>query len=301
MAQRGSRNTILLDWFNITYRSVLLVSIIGVGLLAAAIGYWYYSSRVAPKTQASAAIARAETKLIKVGKLPVDDQVAQAKANATTALEESRTAFNSDDYDIALQAAMRSENISIRLLDLKTGTKADGAMVRFLRIEGDVKVKKAGEFSWDPADQKMFLRVGDQVKTSSTASAQILYFDGSKTTIQPGSLLEIRDLFEDPETKVRRVREKLTWGAIEASTRRRTSRGPSTRLPPTSLPPSPRRRATTGLPTTRRRRKPPSTSSRGDCRSPPPTARTAWERESGSPRTAPGGSRPRRCCRRCPA
>ena len=120
MGTRGSRNPILLDWFNVTYRSVILVSIIGIALLATAIGYWYYSSRVAPRTQASSAISRAETRLQEVGQLPVDDQVAQAKANARTALDEARSAFGSDDYDIALQAALRSENISIRLIDRRS-------------------------------------------------------------------------------------------------------------------------------------------------------------------------------------
>ena len=54
----------------------------------------------------------------------------------------------------------------------------------------------------------MALEIGDQVKTSSSASAQLIHFDGTLTTVQPGSLLEIRDLYEDPVTKVRRVREK---------------------------------------------------------------------------------------------
>ena len=58
------------------------------------------------------------------------------------------------------------------------------------------------------------LNVGDQVKTSSRGSAVLLYFDKTKTHVQPGSLLEIRDLYEDPVTKVRRVREKLNWGEV---------------------------------------------------------------------------------------
>jgi hypothetical protein len=64
----------------------------------------------------------------------------------------------------------------------------------------------------------MVLKVGDQVKTASNASAQVIFFDGAVTTIQSGSLLEIRDLYEDPVTKVRRVREKLTFGEVRAST-----------------------------------------------------------------------------------
>ena len=71
----------------------------------------------------------------------------------------------------------------------------------------------------------MSLKVGDQVKTSSTGSAEVIYFDGTVTQIAPGSLLEIRDLYEDPVTKVRRVREKLTWGEVRASTQARNVNG----------------------------------------------------------------------------
>ena len=56
-----------------------------------------------------------------------------------------------------------------------------------------------------------------------SGSAQLIYFDGTVTTIQPGSLLEIRDLFEDPVTKVRRVKEKLNFGEVKSSTQPRAS------------------------------------------------------------------------------
>jgi hypothetical protein len=225
MSARGSKSPIILDWFNVSYRSVILGVCCLVLLVGAAGGYWYYSSMVAPKTQASEAIHRATQKLAEIGGLEGDDRVQQARANARTALEEARSAFDSADYDVALQAALRSENLSIKALELVRGSGTGTTLVRFLRIEGDVKVKQAGEFSWEVANPKMLLRVGDQVKTSSTASAQLLYFDGSKTTIQPGSLLEIRNLFEDPVTKVRRVQEKLTWGVIEASTQKKNVEG----------------------------------------------------------------------------
>jgi hypothetical protein len=38
-------------------------------------------------------------------------------------------------------------------------------------------------------------------------------------------LLEIRDLYEDPVTKVRRVRQKLNWGTVQSSTQKRNVSG----------------------------------------------------------------------------
>ena len=220
-----SRNPILLDWFNVTYRSVILTILAAVVLLVAGGGYWYHHTRVRPKNEASAAITRATQRLAEADRLEGgDDRVREAVANASIALGEARSAFDGREYDVALQAALRSENLSIKAIDLLRG-RDSSTYVRFLRIEGDVKVKLSGEFAWESADVKMLLRTGDQVKTSSAASAQILYFDGTKTTIQPGSLLEIRDLYLDPVTKVRRVREKLTWGEVQASTQERNVDG----------------------------------------------------------------------------
>jgi hypothetical protein len=54
---------------------------------------------------------------------------------------------------------------------------------------------------------------------------QLLYFDGTVTTVQKGSLLEIRQLSEDPTTKVRKVSEKLSWGEILASTQKKNVEG----------------------------------------------------------------------------
>jgi hypothetical protein len=53
----------------------------------------------------------------------------------------------------------------------------------------------------------------------------LIYFDGTVTTIEPGSLLEIRDLYEHPITKVRRVQERLKVGVIQASTQKRNVEG----------------------------------------------------------------------------
>jgi len=61
--------------------------------------------------------------------------------------------------------------------------------------------------------------------TSSSASAQLIYFDGTVTTIQPGSLLEIREMYENPVTKVRRVSEKLNRGGLTASTQKKNVEG----------------------------------------------------------------------------
>ena len=71
----------------------------------------------------------------------------------------------------------------------------------------------------------MTLQEGDSIKTSSSGSAQLIYFDGAVSTVAPGTLLTIRHLSEDPVTKVRRVSEKIDFGEVRASTRDRNVQG----------------------------------------------------------------------------
>ncbi len=212
-----------IEWFNVTYRSVILAVVVLGGALAA--GYvWFGSYAAGPRNAAAEALARATTALARTEALRGDERLEQIRANARAALDEGRTEFDRGRYDDARIAAIRSENLSQKAVDLAGGTESR-SLVRFYRLEGDVRVKRAGEFAWESATNKMVLDVGDQVKTSSSASAQLIYFDGTLTTIEPGSLLEIRDLYEDPVTKVRRVREKLNWGEVLASTQKRNVEG----------------------------------------------------------------------------
>lgn len=214
-----SRRTIALDWFNVTYRSVLLTVGLIVATLATLGGVWYHKTKIAPRAAASREIDSARTLLARVdghgGDGGLFDEV---RGNAREALTAARAEFTGGRYREATVSAIRSQTFSNQALTLVEGEETE-AEVRFIRIEGDVRVKPAGQFAWSAARRDMRLSVGDQIKTSSNGSAQVLYFDGTKTTISPGSLLEIRDLYEDPVTKVRRVREQLSWGVVQASTR----------------------------------------------------------------------------------
>jgi hypothetical protein len=221
---QGVRNSLQVEWFNVTYRSVLALVTVILAVAGAAVGTWYYLTIHKPKLAARMAIASAEGRLVETSGLQATPAVEEIVANAEVALREARVAFLAIDYDSARVAAIRSETFSRQALRM-AGQGEDEVQVRFYRLEGDVRVKRAGEFSWSQANDRMELREGDQVKSSSSASAQLIYFDGTITTIQPGSLLEIRALFEDPVTQVRRVREKLNWGELNASVQKRNVAG----------------------------------------------------------------------------
>jgi hypothetical protein len=221
MTRKSPRNSpIILDWFNVTYRSIWLTTVLAVLALGGGGGWWYWKFYVQPQAAAEVAIDRATVHLAQAERTAADDRADEVRANAAAALDEARSRFGGAEYRAATLAAQRSSDLSLRAIDLARGHEGEPRLVHFFRIEGDVKVKLAGEFAWTSANPKMGLSKGDQIKTSSSGSTVLLYFDGTKTTVKPGSLLEIRDLYEDPLTKVRRVSEKLNWGAIEASTQK---------------------------------------------------------------------------------
>jgi hypothetical protein len=224
MGKKGG-GSIMIEWFNVTYRSVVLFLALVVALAAAASSYWYYFHVYAPRSAAQEAVSRAAERLGEASSLAGDEQMQEMLVSARSALVEAKSHLVAGSYDDARVAAIRSENLSLKILSISKGQKVTEELVRFYRIEGDVRVKKVGEFAWESADRRMFLQIGDQVKTSSSASAQLIYFDGTVTTIQPGSLLEIRELYENPVTKVRRVREQLSRGELKASTQDKNVNG----------------------------------------------------------------------------
>jgi hypothetical protein len=220
-----SQGTIQVEWFNVTYRSVILLIVLGLALVGGGGGYWYYTSYLAPRTEAQSAIVRADSRLVEAATLLDEGVVEELVDSARGALRTARDQFDERDYQGAAFTAIRSENFSLRALSLVKGKQDQSHGVQIQDVEGDVRVKQSGEFSWKHAKRGMVLQIGDQVKTSSRGKAKLLYFDGTETSIESGSLLEIRDVFEDPVTKVRRVKEKLTWGEVQASTRKRNVSG----------------------------------------------------------------------------
>ncbi len=98
----------------------------------------------------------------------------------------------------------------------RPGESEDG--VRVVRIDGDVRVKRAGQFLWEPANDRTVLRAGDQIRTSEGGTAQLLYFDGTAMTVSPDSLLEIRDLWRDATQRRQKVSERLAFGSLSART-----------------------------------------------------------------------------------
>ena len=223
---KGSRLPVQLDWFNVSYSSLLRIGVVIVLAAAAAGAYWYQVGVKGPREEARDAISQAEAKLseatVKSAQFVSAQEVLES---ADIALDEARSAFMNVNYPEARLAAMNAENFAIQAMRLAGDEEAAGPVARFAKLEGSVRIKRAGEFSWEQANSRMTLQEGDSIKTSSSGSAQLIYFDGAVSTVSPGTLLTIRHLSEDPVTKVRRVSEKVDFGEVRASTRDRNVQG----------------------------------------------------------------------------
>ncbi len=228
MATTGSKPkkpAIQLDWFNISYRTLftsgfMALVVVGAGSYYA---YWRLVYQGSPKAEARSAINDAEEALNRAGPVAQQDATTDLKQAAQRLLSEARRQYDASNYQDARKAAVESKLNSEKAISVSRGESA--REVQFYRIEGDVKVKRVRELIWIDAEAGMALATGDQIKTSSRASAQIIYFNGTITTIKPGSLLEIKDLYDNPATRVQKVREQLREGRITASTQEPAAEG----------------------------------------------------------------------------
>jgi len=217
--------SIRLDWVNIPYRTVYLA---GGGVLLLVVGLLTAISFREPiadllsraRKDARTEITEAQKLLSEAGAYARDSRSEVLKDNASTKLDEARDQYTHRDYQDARTSAIVAQNYAQKVIDMGRGESATDREVRFYKIEGEVRVKRAGQFHWEDATQRMLLRIGDQIKTGARAGAQIIYFDGTITTVRAESLLEIKDLYEEPTTKQRRVQERLNWGEMETSTRK---------------------------------------------------------------------------------
>jgi len=209
---------ILLDWFTIRYRT--LVTIIFAVLLLGGVGAYYayvkFFYEGSPKADAREAINHAEETLSRADPVMELESANELKRTAQRLLAEARRQYDAANYQDARKAAVESNLNSEKAISMSRGESS--REVQLYKVEGDVKVKRARELIWMQAEQGFALSVGDQIKTSSRSSAQIIYFNGTITTIRPGSLLEIKALYDDPATKIQQVRERLREGRIAAST-----------------------------------------------------------------------------------
>ncbi|UCF67792.1 MAG: FecR domain-containing protein, partial [Acidobacteriota bacterium] len=202
------------DWVYIRYGTVAWI--IGLALIIGiAVGGWLFMRRAPDAGRAAGAIAEAERV---IARARVAAPRLASLELADHHLSQARQYEAERAYGLAIDEADAAAGLARMAVQAGSGSAAGGAGVRVARVDGDVRVKRAGQFLWEEASEQVVLAAGDQVRTGQDGTTQLLYFDGSVVTISPGTLLEIRELHTDTARRRQRVSERLAWGRLTATT-----------------------------------------------------------------------------------
>ena len=90
----------------------------------------------------------------------------------------------------------------------------------FESIQGNVKTRGVGGLDWRTAEMKVPLRKSDLVRTYPSSSAEIKFFDETRVTVRPDSLITIEETSKDPNSTSSKVAWKVSSGEINYETRR---------------------------------------------------------------------------------
>jgi hypothetical protein len=92
---------------------------------------------------------------------------------------------------------------------------------QFETIQGNVKTRGVGGLDWRSAAASVPLRKSDLVRTYPSSSAEIKFFDETRVTVRPDSLITIEETTRDPNSTTSRVAWKVTSGEINYETAQR--------------------------------------------------------------------------------
>jgi len=91
----------------------------------------------------------------------------------------------------------------------------------FHSIQGNVKTRGVGGLDWKTADLKTPLRKSDLVRTYPSASAEIRFFDDTRVTVRPDSLITIEETSRDPQSSSGKVAWRVSSGEINYETKQK--------------------------------------------------------------------------------
>ncbi len=206
------RGMVTWDWFYVRYRTVAVAAVVGVALCAG-VGWWWFTGGASAEERALEAIGDARNAVAgarAAGGYP--EPLKQAEEHLARALG----ALDRAEYEQAITEADAAEMLAGTLL---ARAEVSEATVRIVRIDGDVRVKRLGQFLWESARERAVLGTGDQIRTGDDGMVQLVYFDGTVTTIRSSSLLEIRTAERPSDTtQAQKVSERLAWGTVDTTT-----------------------------------------------------------------------------------
>jgi len=215
MERKNAGNTYNIDWYLISIDRLKKIGlVVFLALLAGGILFYISHERGNPRTLAEGAIADARQALNSLASSKDFNAHHGEFDRAQKKLDDASNFFNAKKYQEAQAAAFESQTIS-RTAVAGGGDQENDA--RFLTLEGDVEYQKGSSGDWLRADLRTPLVNGDWVKTHDSASAELMFQNGSLYTIGPNALLEIYSTM-NAQTARKTNSVQMKFGSVEVAT-----------------------------------------------------------------------------------
>lgn len=204
-----------LDWYLISIDRLKQIALV-VFLALLALGIWFYVTRQRgnPRTAAEAAISDARQALNSLASSKDFNAHRAEFDRAQKKLDDATNLLAGGKFGESQAAAVESQTISRSAVSGGGETDNDA---RFLTVEGDVQFQKGSSGDFKHADLRTTLVNGDWVKTGDSASAELLFHNGSIYTIGPNALLEIYSAI-NPQTAQKTNAVQMKVGSVEVAT-----------------------------------------------------------------------------------
>jgi len=215
MALKNAATSDNIDWYLISIDRLKKIGLV-VFLALLAGGIWFYISheRGNPRTLAEGAIADARQALNSLASSKDFNAHHAEFDRAQKKLDDASNLFTAKKYQEAQAAAFESQTISRTAVNGGTDQENDA---RFLTLEGDVEYQKGSSGDWLRAHLRTPLVNGDWVKTHDSASAELMFQNGSLYTIGPNALLEIYSTI-NAQTSRKPNSVQMKFGSVEVAT-----------------------------------------------------------------------------------
>lgn len=89
---------------------------------------------------------------------------------------------------------------------------------RFTNIDGGVRIRKANQVVWVPADFSLSLDKGDMIQTSNDGVARVAFADGTLYVVKPDTLIVIEENAIPKDRTASRVTVQVSSGEVDLST-----------------------------------------------------------------------------------
>ena len=101
---------------------------------------------------------------------------------------------------------------------------AGNRQARFTNLDGGVRVRRAQDVEWSPADLSMELDKGDLVQTSGNGVARVAFADGTMYVVRPNTLIVIEENQVPSDHTSSNVAVQVSSGMVDLSTSRLSGR-----------------------------------------------------------------------------